>query len=157
MLNEQMDTGFSHLEYYLINLLLKKNIIFEIKWTLWDFTKVNEKLLRWNFCGTIKINKVSLLLKLYLCEQCFQNFVTKFLAVVDFVDPVKTSRVKSNTKPCFDIDVLNAIRNRDKYFKKWKQSAEEIDKGNFKCAKFSLNPFMTDAPKLKHQNLITKT
>ena len=36
--------------------------------------------------------------------------------------------MKSNTKPWFDIDVLSAIRNRNKHCKKFEQSGKEIDK-----------------------------
>ena len=39
----------------------------------------------------------------------YQDFVTKFLSAVDSVLPIRTLRVKSDTKPWFDIDVLNAI------------------------------------------------
>ena len=56
----------------------------------------------------------------YLCEPCEQDFVTRFLSAVDSVSPIRTLRVKSNTKPWFDIDVLNATRNRDKHCKKFK-------------------------------------
>ena len=53
----------------------------------------------------------------YTCvNDAYQDFVTKFLSVIDFVTPTRTLRVKSNTKPWFDIDVLNAIRNRGKHF-----------------------------------------
>ena len=39
--------------------------------------------------------------------------------------------MKSNTKPWFDIDVLNAIRNRDNHYKIFKQSGRETDKGPY--------------------------
>ena len=39
--------------------------------------------------------------------------------------------MKSNPKPWFDIDVLNAIRNLDKHYKIFKQSARETDKGPY--------------------------
>ena len=51
-------------------LLFKKNVILEIKWALWNFIHVNEKLLTWNFCAKNKINKYCWLLKPYRCEQC---------------------------------------------------------------------------------------
>ena len=62
----------------------------------------------------------------------YQNFVTKFLSAFDPVSPIRTIRVKSNTKPWFDIDVLNAIQNCHKHYKKFKQSGRETDKDNFK-------------------------
>ena len=44
-------------------------------------------------------------------------FVTTFLSDVGSVSPTKALRVKSNTEPRFDTDVLNAIRNCDKHHK----------------------------------------
>ena len=42
--------------------------------------------------------------------------------------------MKSNTKPGFDIDVLNAIQNRDKLYQKFKQSDLEAGEDNRKYA-----------------------
>ena len=57
------------------------------------------------------------------------------------VSPIRTLRVKSNTKPWFGINVF-AIRNRDKHYKKFKQSGRETDKDNFKYARLSLNKIL---------------
>ena len=61
--------------------------------------------------------------------------------------PIRTSRVKSNTKPWFDIDVLNPIRNHDKHYKKIKQSDKEIE-DNFRYLKLSLKKFINNKKKL---------
>ena len=45
--------------------------------------------------------------------------------------------MKSNTKPWFDIDVSNAIRNYDKHYKKFKQSGKETEKYNFRYVKLA--------------------
>ena len=46
----------------------------------------------------------------YTCvKDPYQDFAMKFLPVVDFFTPIRTLRVKSCTKPWFDIGVLNAI------------------------------------------------
>ena len=75
----------------------------------------------------------------YTCvNDAYQDFVTKFLSVIDFVAPIRTLGAKSGTKPWFDIDVLNAIRNSDKHNRKFKQSGKETDKGTFKCANLLL-------------------
>ena len=42
-------------------------------------------------------------------SDAYQDFVTNFFSAVDSVSPIRTLRVKSNTKPWLDIDVLNAI------------------------------------------------
>ena len=63
--------------------------------------------------------------------------MTRFLSAVDSVSPIRTLRVKSNTKPWFDIDVSNAIRNYDKHYKKFKQSGKETEKYNFRYVKLA--------------------
>ena len=46
----------------------------------------------------------------YTCvNDAYHDLGTKVLFVIDFVAPIRTLTVKSNTKPWFDIDVLNAI------------------------------------------------
>ena len=75
-------------------------------------------------------------------NHAYQDFVTKFLSAVDSVLPIRTLRVKSNTKPWFDIDVLNSIRNRNKHYKNFKQSGRETDKDNFKYARLSLKKLL---------------
>ena len=54
------------------------------------------------------------------------------------VSPIRALRVKSNTKPWFDIDVLNAIQNRNKRYKKFKHSGRNTDKDNFTNARVLL-------------------
>ena len=78
----------------------------------------------------------------------YPDFLTKFSSVIGFVAIVRTLRVKSNTKPWFNIDVLSAIGNRDKHCKKFKQSGKEIHKDSFKCAKLSLKKVINNKIKL---------
>ena len=61
-----------------------------------------------------------------LVNDAYQDFVTKFLSATDSISPIRTYRVKSNTKPWFDIDVLNTIRNRDMHYKKIKKARKLI-------------------------------
>lgn len=62
----------------------------------------------------------------------YQDFVRKFLNAIYSVAPIRAIRLKFHTKPWLRIDILNAIRNCDKYHKKFKLSDKEIDKDNFK-------------------------
>ena len=55
----------------------------------------------------------------------YQDLVAKFLSAVDSVSPIGTLR-EIYTRPCFDIDALNAIRNRHKHYKKFKQQAGKL-------------------------------
>ena len=86
----------------------------------------------------------------------YQEFVTKLLSVINFVAPIRTLRVKSNTKPWFDIDVLNAIRNCDKHYRKFKRSAKEIDKGNFKSVKLLFKKVINSKKKCCFEEKITE-
>ena len=70
-------------------------------------------------------------------SHAYQDFVTKFLSAVDSVSPIKTFKVNCNSKPCFGIDFVNAIRNRYKHYKNFKQSGRTADMDNFKHAKLS--------------------
>ena len=65
----------------------------------------------------------------------YQKFVRRFLPIINFVVLIRTLGVKFNTKPWFDIDILNVIRNGSKHYKKYKRSSKKIDKDNSKCAK----------------------
>ena len=59
----------------------------------------------------------------HICvNHLYQDFFTKFLSAFDSVSTIRTLGVKSNTKLWFDIAVLNAFQNRDKHYKKFKQS-----------------------------------
>ena len=85
----------------------------------------------------------------YTCvNDSYQDFVTKFFSIIDFVAPITTLRVKSNTKPWFDIDGLNTIWKRDKHYRKFKRSGKEIDKGNLKCEKLLLKKVINNKKKL---------
>ena len=81
-------------------------------------------------------------------SHAYEDFVDKFLSAADSVSPTRTLRVKSNTKPLFDIHVLNAIRTRNKHYKKFKQLGRENGKDNFKYAKLSLKKIISNKKKL---------
>lgn len=61
-----------------------------------------------------------------------KDYTTNFLDAVNSVAPIKTIRVKYNTQPRFNIDILNAIQNRGNHDKKFRQSGKEINKDDFK-------------------------
>ena len=81
-------------------------------------------------------------------DEAYLDFVKKFLSVIDFAASIITLKVKSNSKPWFDIHVLNAIQNRDKYYKNFKRSGKEIHKGNLKCKKLLFKKIVNNKKKL---------
>ena len=61
-------------------------------------------------------------------KDIYRDFTSKYLHAVNSISPIRTIRVKSKTKPWFDVDVLNTMQNLDKHFKKLKLSSKEIEK-----------------------------
>ena len=55
-----------------------------------------------------------------------RTLLLSFLSAVNSASLMRTLRVKSNTKPWFDIDVLNAIRSRDKHYKNSSNQAGKL-------------------------------
>jgi len=67
-------------------------------------------------------------------NEAYSDFVTKFMTVIDSISPLRQVRVKTNTKPWFDGNILEAIRVRDKLRKKYKKSGLQVDFEMFKDA-----------------------
>ena len=88
-------------------------------------------------------------------DHAYQDFITKFLSAVDSVSPIRTLRVKSNTKPWFDIDALNVIRNCDKHYKKFKQSRRERY-GQFSRCNLHLKKIINHKKKLYFEEKIAE-
>ena len=59
----------------------------------------------------------------YVCvKMAYLDFVTKIVDVIDSYCPSKRVRIKSNTKPCFDSEVISLVNKRDSCYKKCKVS-----------------------------------
>ena len=67
-------------------------------------------------------------------NEAYTDFLTKFMNIIDNISPLKQIRVKTNTKPWFDSEILSAINVRDKLRKKYKKSGLHIDFEMFKNA-----------------------
>ena len=66
------------------------------------------------------------------------DFTYRFLETINFIAPAKGIRVKANSEPRFDNQIISVIQRRDKLFKKFKHSNLETNKDNFKVAKMHL-------------------
>lgn len=73
----------------------------------------------------------------------YWDCVITLLSAVNSVPPIRTLKVKSTTKPWFDIDVLNAVQNCDKNHKTFSRSGKGIDNDNFEKVKFYLKKLLT--------------
>ena len=57
----------------------------------------------------------------------YTDLVKKIWNTIDSVAPIKELRIKNNTQGWFDNEIADAIKIRDKYFKKFKKSNLHID------------------------------
>ena len=71
-------------------------------------------------------------------NDAYSDFIYRFVETINFIAPSKKIRVKANSKPWFDNQIVPAIQRRDKLYKKFKHSGLETDKDNFKIAKIHL-------------------
>ena len=60
---------------------------------------------------------------------------------INFIAPAKRIRVKANSKPWFNNEIISAIQRRNKLHKKFKQSDLETNNDNFKAAKTHLKKY----------------
>ena len=76
---------------------------------------------------------------IYTCvNDAYSDFTYRFVEAINFIAPSKKIRVKANSKPWFDNQIMSAIERRDKLYKKFKHSGLETDMHNFKVAKMHL-------------------
>ena len=75
----------------------------------------------------------------YTCvNDAYPDFIYRFVEAINFMAPSKKIRVKANSKPWFDNQIVSAIQRPDKLYTKFKHSGLETDKDNFKIAKMHL-------------------
>ena len=66
------------------------------------------------------------------------EILREIVGAINFIAPSKKIRVKTNSEPWFDNQIVSATQKRDKLFKKFKYAGLETDKDNFKVAKMHL-------------------
>ena len=60
------------------------------------------------------------------------------MSVIDKVASIKERRVKQNSQEWFDGEIADEIKNRDKLFKKFKNSKLHIDKDIYNVARYKV-------------------
>ena len=71
-------------------------------------------------------------------NDAYSDFIYRFVEAINFIAPSKKIRVKANSKPLSDNQIVSAIQRLDKLYKKFKHSGLETDKDNFKVTKIHL-------------------
>ena len=93
----------------------------------------------------------------YTCvNDAYSDFIYRFVGAINFIAPSKKIRVKPNSKPWFDNQIVSAIQRRDKLYKKFKHSGLETDKDNFKVAKMHLQKMILKKKKCYFEEKLGK-
>ena len=72
----------------------------------------------------------------YTCvNDAYSDFTNRFVGAMNFIAPAKKIRVKANSKPWFDNQIVSAMQRRNELYKKFKHPGIETDKNNFKSLK----------------------
>ena len=77
-----------------------------------------QELLKLNFPNYQNYNEIN---------EAYNDFIQKFMSVIDRVMPIKEKQVKQNSQEWFDGEIANEIKNCDKLFKKFKKSKLRIE------------------------------
>ena len=67
----------------------------------------------------------------------YSDLLHKISDTIDSVAPIKEIRIKNNTQEWFDNEIAEAIKIREKYFKKFKKSNLQIDYNFYIEAKYN--------------------
>ena len=71
-------------------------------------------------------------------DVAYRDLVKKITDSIDSVAPMKEVRVKNNTQDWFDSEIAEAIKKREKYFRKFKKSKLHIDQNFYIEAKYNV-------------------
>ena len=75
----------------------------------------------------------------YTCaNDTYSDFIYRFVEALNFIAPSKKIKVKTNSRPWFDNQIVSTVQRRDKLCKKLKHFGLETDKDNFKIDKMHL-------------------
>ena len=66
------------------------------------------------------------------------DFIEKFMSVIDQVVPIIERQVKQNSQEWFDGEIVDEIKNCDKLFKKFKKSKLHIDKDIYNVTRYKV-------------------
>ena len=77
----------------------------------------------------------------------YTDLVKNISNTIDRVAPIKELRIKNNTQGCFDNEIADAIKIRDKYFKKFKKSNLHIDYDFYIEAKYDVKKLIKQRKK----------
>ena len=74
----------------------------------------------------------------------YSDLLNKISDTMDSVAPIKEIRIKNNTQEWFDNAIIEAIKIREKYFKKFKKSSLQIDYTFYIEAKYNIQKLIKE-------------
>ena len=80
-------------------------------------------------------------------NDAYIDFIYRFVEAINLLTSSKKIRIKANSKPWFDNQIVSAIQRQDKLYKKFKHSGLKTDKDNFKVAKMLLQKMILEKKK----------
>ena len=86
----------------------------------------------------------------------YTDLVKKLSNTIDSVAPIKELRIKNNTQGWFDNEIADAIKIRDKYFKKFKKSNLHIDYDFYIEAKYNVKKLIKQRKKEFYETKLTE-
>ena len=86
----------------------------------------------------------------------YTDLVKKISNTIDSVAPIKELRKKNNTQGWFDNEIADAIKIRDKYFKKFKKSNLHIDYDFYIEAKYNVKKLIKQRKKEFYETKLTE-
>ena len=78
------------------------------------------------------------------------------MAVINNLAPSKNNRIKRTSQNWFDVEIMAKISDRDKLFKKFKNSGLHVDKDNYKEARNEVQKIIRTKKKAYFESKLTE-
>ena len=89
-------------------------------------------------------------------DKAYENFSQKVLAVIDNLAPSKNKRIKGILQDWSDAQIIEEINERDKLFKKFKNSRLHVDKDNYEEARNGVQKIIRTKKKAYFESKLTE-
>ena len=85
-------------------------------------------------------------------DNAYSDFISRFMAAIDKVAPLREIRVKNRTQDWFDRDIFQALKSRNEKLKKFKKSKLIIDQEKLKKSKYLVHKMIKSKKRLFIEN-----
>ena len=88
--------------------------------------------------------------------EAYDDFIQKIMVAIDKVALIKERRIKHNSQECFDGEISEAIKNRDKLLEKFKKSRLHIDKKLYNADRYKVQKLIFNKKKDYSENKLNE-